>query len=223
MKANKFGSSCVPMAIAHGHPIGRIQRNQGSTFGSMVENSLEREANEVEITMIKGRSEIVKILVTSGSLILALALNHSTIDTASAAQTSSNFEQEWSKLSAAAKQEGTLSIASGGAPSRQYRPVVDVFSKKFGVKVEVSTGNATDTVNRVLAERKAGRYIMKRDQIKSYNGRIIGTELFIPDLPRLAELYGAKGVAVTKKEQLKPAFQDALSRDEFVVVDVKLD
>jgi len=39
-----------------------------------------------------------------------------------------NFEQEWSKLSAAAKQEGTLSIASGGAPSRQYRPVVDVFS-----------------------------------------------------------------------------------------------
>jgi thiamine pyrophosphate-dependent acetolactate synthase large subunit-like protein len=64
---------------------------------------------------------------------------------------------------------------------------------------------------------------MKRDQIKSYNGRIIGTELFIPDLPRLAELYGAKGVAVTKKEQLKPAFQDALSRDEFVVVDVKLD
>ena len=31
-----------------------------------------------------------------------------------------NFEQEWSKLSAAAKQEGTLSIASGGAPSRQF-------------------------------------------------------------------------------------------------------
>jgi len=62
-----------------------------------------------------------------------------------------NFEQEWAKLSAAAKQEATLSIASGGAPSRQYRPVVDVFSKKFGVKVEVSTGNATDTVNRVLA------------------------------------------------------------------------
>ena len=51
-------------------------------------------------------------------------------------------------------------IASGGAPSRQYRPVVDAFSKKFGVKVEVSTGNATDTVNRVLAERKAGRYTM---------------------------------------------------------------
>ncbi len=64
---------------------------------------------------------------------------------------------------------------------------------------------------------------MKRDQIKSYNGRIIGTELFIPDLPRLAELYGAKGYAVTKKEQLKPVFQEALAADHFVVVDVKLD
>ena len=77
-----------------------------------------------------------------------------------AASAPANFEQEWAKLIAAAKQEGTVAIASGGAPSRQYRPVVDVFQKKFGVTVEVSTGNATDTVNRVLAERKAGKYIM---------------------------------------------------------------
>jgi acetolactate synthase-1/2/3 large subunit len=64
---------------------------------------------------------------------------------------------------------------------------------------------------------------MKRDQMKTYGGRIIGTELFIPDLPRLAELYGAKGFAVTRKEELKPVFQQALATDEFVVVDVKLD
>ena len=64
---------------------------------------------------------------------------------------------------------------------------------------------------------------MKRDQMKTYGGRIIGTELFIPDLPKLAELYGAKGFSVTKKEELKPVFQQALASDEFVVVDVKLD
>jgi len=64
---------------------------------------------------------------------------------------------------------------------------------------------------------------MKRDQIKTYGGRVIGTELFIPDLPRLAELYGAKGFAVTRKEELRPVFQQALATDEFVVVDVKLD
>jgi acetolactate synthase I/II/III large subunit len=64
---------------------------------------------------------------------------------------------------------------------------------------------------------------MKRDQMKTYGGRVIGTELFIPDLPKLAELYGAKGLAVTRKEELKPVFQQALASDEFVVVDVKLD
>jgi acetolactate synthase-1/2/3 large subunit len=64
---------------------------------------------------------------------------------------------------------------------------------------------------------------MKRDQMKTYGGRVIGTELFVPDLPKLAELYGAKGFGVTKKEALKPAFQQALAADDFVVVDVKLD
>jgi acetolactate synthase-1/2/3 large subunit len=64
---------------------------------------------------------------------------------------------------------------------------------------------------------------MKRDQIKTYGGRVIGTELFIPDLPRLAELYGARGVRITQSEELKPVFQQALASDDFVVVDVKLD
>jgi len=64
---------------------------------------------------------------------------------------------------------------------------------------------------------------MKRDQQKNYGGRIIGTELFIPDLASLAALYGAKGYSVTKKEELTPVFKEALAKDEFVVVDVKLD
>jgi acetolactate synthase-1/2/3 large subunit len=64
---------------------------------------------------------------------------------------------------------------------------------------------------------------MNRDQIKSYEGRVIGTELFVPDLPKLAELYGAKSYSVTRKEDLKPVFQKALASDDFVVVDVKLD
>jgi iron(III) transport system substrate-binding protein len=98
-----------------------------------------------------------------------------------------DFEQEWAKLSAAAKQEGTLAIASGGAPSRQYRPVVEVFQKKFGVRVEVSTGNATDTVNRILAERKAGRHSMDVALISSResNQRLLPSESIIPFTPLL--------------------------------------
>jgi ABC-type Fe3+ transport system substrate-binding protein len=98
-----------------------------------------------------------------------------------------NFEQEWSKLIEAAKQEGTLSIASGGAPSRQYRPIMAAFTKKFGIKVEVSTGNATATVNRVLAERKGGKYTVDVALISSRenNQRLVPSESLVPFAPLL--------------------------------------
>ena len=106
---------------------------------------------------------------------------------AAAPQAAANFEQEWSKLIAAAKQDGTLSVASGGAPSRQYRPVMDAFTKKFGIKVEVSTGNATATVNRVLAERKAGTYTVDVALISSRenNQRLVPSESLVPFAPLL--------------------------------------
>jgi len=64
---------------------------------------------------------------------------------------------------------------------------------------------------------------MKRDQQKKYDGRAIGTDLFVPDLVRLAELYGARGYAVARREELVPALQESLASDDFVVLDVKLD
>jgi thiamine pyrophosphate-dependent acetolactate synthase large subunit-like protein len=64
---------------------------------------------------------------------------------------------------------------------------------------------------------------MRRDQREHYGGRVIGTELFVPDLARLAELFGAKGVTITRLEELRPVFQQALESDNLVVVDVKLD
>ena len=106
---------------------------------------------------------------------------------AAAPQASANFEQDWAKLIAAAKQEGTLSVASGGAPSRQYRPVMDAFTKKFGINVEVSTGNAIDTVNRVLAERKAGRYTVDVAliSVRENQQRLVPSESVMPFAPLL--------------------------------------
>ena len=122
-----------------------------------------------------------------GIMMAILSVSFLFLPTAHAASATASFEQEWAKLIAAAKQEGTVAIASGGAPSRQYRPVVEVFQKKFGVTVEVSTGNATDTVNRVLAERKAGRYIMDVALISSRenNQRLVPSESLIPFAPLL--------------------------------------
>ena len=135
----------------------------------------------------------------------------SAVNSASAA----NFEQEWSKLIAAAKQEGTVAIASGGAPSRQYRPVVDAFQKKFGIKGEVSTGSATDTVNRVLAERKAGRYTADVALISSResNQRLIPSESLIPFAPLLIH---PDVVDTSKWYQGRHAYADKASRYVFI-------
>ncbi len=123
----------------------------------------------------------------TGILLAALGVSFLFFSAAYGASATGKFEEEWAKLIAAAQQEGKIAIASGGAPSRQYRPVVDVFQKKFGVKVEVSTGSATDTVNRVLAERKAGRYTMDVALISSResNQRLVPSESLVPFTPLL--------------------------------------
>ena len=125
--------------------------------------------------------------IALAALVLALSFIFPAFAASPGAQGKSGFDQEWSKLIADAKKEGTVAVASGGAPSRQYRPIMDVFQKKFGVTVEVSTGSATDTVNRLLAERKGGRYttdvalISHREQ----NQRLIPSESLVPFAPLL--------------------------------------
>jgi len=64
---------------------------------------------------------------------------------------------------------------------------------------------------------------MKRDQVHHYNGRVIGTELFVPDLARLAELFGAKGYTITRPEELRPILRKSLGSDDFIVLDIKVD
>src|ERR1043166_9662999 len=152
------------MGIAHGHPTGHIQK----TAQQWRENRRRKFMNNVRRTPQRHSKWSVRVIVVSGLIILCESLSYLPASVAnlpmktntllaavaqekSAPQAKENFEQEWTKLMAAAKREGMVAVASGGAPSRQYRPVVEVFQKKFGVTVEVSTGNATDTVNRVLA------------------------------------------------------------------------
>jgi iron(III) transport system substrate-binding protein len=102
-----------------------------------------------------------------------------------APQAKANFEQEWARLIAGAQKDGTLAIASGGAPSREYRPVTDAFQKKFGIKVEMATGSGNDTVTRVLAERKAGSHTVDVGLIslRANNQRLVPSESLVPLAP----------------------------------------
>ena len=94
----------------------------------------------------------------TGSLLTGLAVLVLFLPAANGASPTRSFEEEWAKLIAAAQKEGRLDIASGGAPSREYRSVIGHFQKKFGINVAMSTGSGSATINRVLAERKAGSY-----------------------------------------------------------------
>jgi iron(III) transport system substrate-binding protein len=97
------------------------------------------------------------------------------------------IDPEWSELVAAAQSEGRVVIAAGGEPSREYRPLLEVFSKKYGVTAEMTTGNARDTVNRVLAERASGTFTVDIGLIAHNTGqrRLVPANALTPVEPLL--------------------------------------
>jgi ABC-type Fe3+ transport system substrate-binding protein len=69
----------------------------------------------------------------------------------------SNFNLEWAKLVAAAKEEGNLVIV-GGQAAEDFQFFYKAFGQKFGIKVTTGRGSASSQAQRLLAERRAGRY-----------------------------------------------------------------
>ena len=63
----------------------------------------------------------------------------------------SAFEIQWEQLIADAQAEGEVNILLGGAARRLYGPVLDLFSEKYGVKVNALGGSTDDLTNRILA------------------------------------------------------------------------
>jgi acetolactate synthase-1/2/3 large subunit len=61
---------------------------------------------------------------------------------------------------------------------------------------------------------------MKRDQIRQYGGRVIGTDLFIPDLSTLATSFGLGAERVERPADLEGALGRALHSGKGTVLDV---
>jgi iron(III) transport system substrate-binding protein len=61
---------------------------------------------------------------------------------------------EWQQTLAAAQKERELKVDLSAGSFAQYRPVIDQFGKKFGIRTVISRGD----VDRLLAERSAGRF-----------------------------------------------------------------
>lgn len=65
---------------------------------------------------------------------------------------------------------------------------------------------------------------MEIQQIAEYGrGRVSGTRFGNPDIVKLSESFGAKGMRVTRPEQLGPTLQRALKIRGPVVIDVPVD
>ena len=68
------------------------------------------------------------------------------------------WKQEWEKTREAAKREGEIVIY--GPHNPMYRPLWDAFQKSTpGVKINFVPGKGSDHTLRILAERRAGKYL----------------------------------------------------------------
>lgn len=92
---------------------------------------------------------------------------------------------EWKKLIEAAKVEGKLSVAASS--SRDFDPVYDAFSKKFGIEMVISYGGGSEHADRILAERRAGIYAVDVGHVgaNTVNRRLIPAGAVAPILPFL--------------------------------------
>ena len=86
-----------------------------------------------------------------------------------AAESKASWQAEWDRTVRAAEQEGQVTVSIGG-----YGAIIDagVFQKTYPkIKITHITGAGTDLTQRIIAERRAGKYL-----VDVYNGG--GNSLF---------------------------------------------
>ena len=67
---------------------------------------------------------------------------------------------EWEALVKAAQQEGKVELILSGQVPQRLRPILPQFEKKYGVKVNFQTGGGSAHAERILAERRIGRFTL---------------------------------------------------------------
>ncbi|SNS94274.1 thiamine pyrophosphate-binding protein [Tropicimonas sediminicola] len=88
---------------------------------------------------------------------------------------------------------------------------------------ELSTAAQNDAAIVVLVVNN-GRYgTIRMHQERRYPGRVIGTDLHVPDLPLLARAYGGWGTTVTRDEDLPAAFDAARAAGTLALIDLQVD
>ena len=94
------------------------------------------------------------------------------------------WEIKWDETLAAAQEEGEL--IWGKSPG-SMPPVIEHFGEKFGIKITLTTGSSSELIERVLAERAAGKYELDFfwAGVGTTNRRMIPNNMLVPVLPHL--------------------------------------
>jgi len=72
----------------------------------------------------------------------------------------------------------------------------------------------------IIVVRNSAYGNMKRDQIRHWGGRVIGTDLRLPDLCALAAAYGVEAQRVERPVELSPAIKRSLALGRPSLLDV---
>ena len=115
-----------------------------------------------------------------------------------------------------------LSTSIGLALALPARPVVCVTGDgSFMLETqEMATAAALGLPVSIIVIRNSAYGNMKRDQIRHYGGRVIGTDLHLPDLCALAAAYGIAAERVERPADLVPAIKRALALKSPSLLDV---
>jgi ABC-type Fe3+ transport system substrate-binding protein len=108
---------------------------------------------------------MTKSLVLPGALAALLSVTALTNANADSPMATVQIAQagasaEWDELLKAARREGELELILSGQVPQKLRPGMAQFEKKYGVKVNFQTGGGSAHAERILAERRVGRYTL---------------------------------------------------------------
>jgi acetolactate synthase-1/2/3 large subunit len=115
-----------------------------------------------------------------------------------------------------------LSTSIGLSLALPSRPVVCVSGDgSFMLEnQELATAAALKLPISIIVVRNDAYGNMKRDQIRHHEGRVIGTDLYLPDLCALAASYNIEAERVAEPSALTPAVKRALAARKPVLLDV---
>ena len=118
-----------------------------------------------------------------------------------------------------------FNTALGVKVANPDKPVVSVCGDggfMFGVQ-ELATAvhHGINLVTLVFNNQSYGN--VRRDQMETYDGRLIGADLTNPDFEKLAEAFGVAGYKVNSPKALRPVLERALKDDAPAVIEVSVE